>query len=165
MFCFFFSWNLWANKQSCCTVHLGLFDAVYSSRIDGSRGVFFHHSHKCCRIFQRFQKHLSYTCELRYCDWYAAQNYCTCIKLLKMKMCWPSSHYFPKSIVLIWSLFVCLADKFNQNIRTSLYSKVKGSVLHFCIDHFAGKVPVFEQCFTHSAFILFIHPKQHQKLI
>lgn len=33
-----------------------------------------------------------------------------------------------------------LIDKFNQNIKSSMYSKTKGNVLQFCIDHFAGKI-------------------------
>ncbi|XP_070187968.1 myosin-IIIb-like isoform X1 [Littorina saxatilis] len=33
-----------------------------------------------------------------------------------------------------------LVDKFNKNVRAPAYSKTKGNVLHFCIDHFAGKV-------------------------
>ncbi|XP_076468254.1 myosin-IIIb-like isoform X2 [Babylonia areolata] len=33
-----------------------------------------------------------------------------------------------------------LVDKFQQNIKAAAYSKPKGFILHFCIDHFAGKV-------------------------
>ncbi|KAL8623920.1 hypothetical protein ACOMHN_054261 [Nucella lapillus] len=33
-----------------------------------------------------------------------------------------------------------LVDKFNQNIHSAVYSKLKGNSLHFNIDHFAGKV-------------------------
>nr|KAG5713513.1 hypothetical protein BaRGS_025061 [Batillaria attramentaria] len=33
-----------------------------------------------------------------------------------------------------------LVDKFNQNIKTAVYSRPKGNNLHFCIDHYAGRV-------------------------
>ena len=106
---------------------------------------------------------------LRYCEGIQHTLLVPVSNDITVEICWPPPHYGPRNCLFCLcdqyfiNLFVPPPDKFNQNIRTALYSRPKGSMLHFCIDHFAGKVTVFQWVLNHSAFIVSVLPKEQYK--
>ena len=142
---------------------------MYSSRIGGWRGCFPLQPELMLWISgirKAFITHLWGS--WRYCEGIQHMLLVPVSNDTTVEICWPSPHYGLRNCLFCLfgqyfiNLFVSPPDKFNQNIRTALYSRPKGSMLHFCIDHFAGKVTVFQWVLNHSAFIVSVLPREHQ---